>query len=116
MQLDTEATRDAAPAVCSLGPVVEYMPGPPTAALVPPGQCAFTEEWSAVPLTKREAVSHDTLLLSFGLDESRPLGLSTCACLLARASIDGSDVVRPYTPVSTNAMLGHFELLAKVNE
>ena len=111
---DTEATRDPAPAVCSLGPVVEYMPGPPTAAVVPPGQCAFTDEWSAVPLTKREAVSHDTLLLSFGLDESRPLGLSTCACLLARASIDGSDVVRPYTPVSTNAMRGAFQLLVKV--
>ena len=112
-QLDTDATRDPAPAV-SLRPIIEYTPGAPTAALVPPGQCAFSEEWSAVPLTKREAVSHDTLLLSFGLEGSRGLGLSTCACLLARASVGGSDVVRPYTPVSTNAMRGAFELLVKV--
>lgn len=111
--LDTEVTRDPAPA-CSLGPIVQYMPGPPTAALVPPGQCVFTEEWSAVPLTKREVVSHDTLLLTFGLDSPRPLGLSTCACLLARAHIDGSDVVRPFTPVSTNSMRGAFQLMVKV--
>jgi cytochrome-b5 reductase len=27
---------------------------------------------------------------------------------------DGADVIRPYTPVSTNAMLGQFELLVKI--
>jgi len=44
-------------------------------------------------------------------------GLSTCACLLARGpvpSADGEAVVRPYTPVSTNTMLGAFQVMVKV--
>ena len=108
-------------ATSALGPVATYSPGPPNAALAPPGQCVFSEEWLAAPLTARVVVSHDTLLLSFGLpDPTRPLGLSTCACLLARASIGGDStaapVVRPFTPVSTNALLGTFQLLVKVYE
>lgn len=98
-------------------PTVEYNAGAPTAELVPPGFCAFGEEWSAAPLLGRERIGHDTLLLTFGLpDAQRPLGLSTCACLLARGAPPsaGSDaVVRPYTPVSTNAMLGAFQLMVK---
>jgi hypothetical protein len=91
-----------------------YDPGPPVARLVPPGQCVIGyEEWTPAPLLKRKRVSHDTVLLTFGLqDASRPLGLSTCACLLAQ----GAGVIRPYTPVSTNALLGKFELMVKVYE
>lgn len=75
-------------------------------------------EWSALKLVERSFVGHDVALLKFQLaDASRPLALSTCACLLARVPTSGGSagfVVRPYTPVSTNAMLGHFELLVKV--
>merc|ERR1712137_866823 len=51
-----------------------------------------------------------------GDDKSKPLGLSTCACLLARGGADGegSPFIRPYTPVSTNTMIGEFELMVKV--
>jgi hypothetical protein len=90
-----------------------YNPGPPVAELLPPGQCVFGEDWSPAPLLGRERLSHDTVLLTFGLPDvaaGRPLGLSTCACLLAQ----GAGVVRPYTPVSTNALLGKFELMVKV--
>lgn len=81
---------------------------------MPPGCCVFTEDWSPAPLLERSWIGHDTLLLTFGLqDAGRPLGLSTCACLLARAG-SGEGVVRPYTPVSTNAMLGAFQLMVKV--
>ena len=90
----------------------------PTAACVAPGACQFGAEWRAVPLLARKIVNHNTRLLSFACpDEHAPLGLSTCACLLARgaASADGGEpVVRPYTPVSTNATVGRFELLVKV--
>ena len=101
-------------------PVVEeYIPGQPTASLVPPGNCVFSEEWAPAPLLKRKWIGHDTLLLTFGLpDSQKPLGLSTCACLLARGETSSSgideDLVRPYTPVSTNAMLGAFEIMVKV--
>jgi cytochrome-b5 reductase len=32
---------------------------------------------------------------------------------LAQAKIDGEDVIRPYTPISTNALIGCFDLLVK---
>eukprot|EP00401_Gymnodinium_catenatum_P018099 CAMPEP_0117534468 /NCGR_PEP_ID=MMETSP0784-20121206/40427_1 /TAXON_ID=39447 /ORGANISM="" /LENGTH=274 /DNA_ID=CAMNT_0005330949 /DNA_START=560 /DNA_END=1384 /DNA_ORIENTATION=- len=93
--------------------------GPPTSALCPPGQCQFTTDWSKATLVERAQQTHDTYLLTFGLaDESKPLGLSTCACLLAKIDgPDGSDpIVRPYTPVSTNALIGKFQLFIKVYE
>lgn len=55
-------------------------------------------------------------MLRFGLpDESKALGLSTCACVLAGVKVNGEDemTVRPYTPISTNAMIGTFDLLIK---
>ena len=90
-----------------------FDPGPPTASLAPPGECVFGEEWAPAPLLQREAISHDTILLTFGLaDAAKPLGLSTCACLLVQGGADA--VVRPYTPVSTNAVVGRFDLMVKV--
>lgn len=89
------------------------------AVLVPPGQCVFGPTWTSCPLLARVNVSHDTRVFTFSLpDASSPLGLATCACLLAKASegapADLDGVVRPYTPVSTNAMLGKFELMVKI--
>ncbi|KAH8061496.1 cytochrome-b5 reductase [Aureococcus anophagefferens] len=86
-----------------------YAPGPPTAALSPPGECALDASWRPLPLAARRYVSRDAVLLRFGLDAGESLRLPTCACLLA-----GGGVVRPYTPVSTNALVGSFELLVKV--
>lgn len=91
--------------------------GSPTAALVPPGKCAFTEDWSGAKLSERTQITHDTILLTFDLpDSSKPLGLSTCACILAKFHEEGAaePIVRPYTPVSTNAMIGKFQLVVKV--
>uniref|UniRef100_A0A7S4T701 NADH-cytochrome b5 reductase n=1 Tax=Alexandrium monilatum TaxID=311494 RepID=A0A7S4T701_9DINO len=91
--------------------------GPPTAAVCPPGECVFTEwQWAPAKLRDRQKVTHDTVLLTFALpDEDKPVGLTTCACLLAGfLGKDDDPVVRPYTPVSTNALLGSFQLLMKV--
>eukprot|EP00536_Pseudo-nitzschia_multiseries_P007305 jgi/Psemu1/304841/fgenesh1_kg.170_\ len=99
--------------------------GKPERSLVPPGKCQFTEEWTAVPLLERIPVSKTSSVLRFGLpDKTLPMNLSTCACILARASISGDgsdgggdgkaeDVVRPYTPISTNNLVGCFDLLIK---
>jgi cytochrome-b5 reductase len=90
------------------------MTGPPVAALVPPGKCQFGTEWTTVPLLARFPVSSTSSVLRFGLPNAElPLQLSTCACILANATIDGEDVVRPYTPISTNADIGTFDLLVK---
>lgn len=90
------------------------MQGPPVKSLVPPGQCQFAEDAVAVPLLERTKVSPTSAVLRFGLpDTAKPLNLSTCACLLAVADIDGESVTRPYTPVSTNVNVGYFDLLVK---
>merc|ERR1712183_294154 len=49
-------------------------------------------------------------------DESKPLNLPTCGCMLAQGGKDGEGnaFIRPYTPVSTNAMVGEFELMVKI--
>lgn len=89
--------------------------GPPRSALVPPGQCQFGPDFAAVPLLERVAVGASSCWLRFATpDSTRPLNLSTCACLLAHAKMgDGEDVTRPYTPISTNADVGTFDLLVK---
>jgi cytochrome-b5 reductase len=84
--------------------------GDPTAAVVPPGLCQLTDEFSDCVLEERIWVSDDSFVVRFGLpDSSKPLNLSTCACILA----GHKDDVRPYTPISTNAMVGSFELLVR---
>jgi cytochrome-b5 reductase len=88
--------------------------GNPTKALVPPGKCQFSEEFVPVSLMERITVSSTSSLLRFGLpDTSAPLNLSTCACILAKAEIAGENVIRPYTPISTNELKGCFDLLVK---
>jgi cytochrome-b5 reductase len=91
--------------------------GPPTSRLVPPGECQFGEDFESVPLLNRTLVSHNSSVLRFGLpDASKPLNLSTCACILAKSDdIEGQKdaVIRPYTPISTNAQVGSFDLLVK---
>ena len=59
------------------------------------------------------------------MPDNKSLSLPVCACLLLNApgkgrkegggkdDFDGSDAVRPYTPISDNSMLGQFELLVK---
>jgi cytochrome-b5 reductase len=103
-----------------------FLSQPPVAALVPPGMCQFTPDFQSVPLLERREVSPTSSILRFGLpDTTQPLNLSTCACILARAGISigigigmddtNQDVmeIRPYTPISTNALVGSFELLVK---
>lgn len=90
------------------------MTGPPVSSLVEPGHCQFTTEWTSVPLLERWKVSPTTMVLRFGLpDTTKSLQLSTCACILAHTKMDEEDVVRPYTPISTNANIGYFDLLVK---
>lgn len=90
-------------------------------SLAPPGVCQFREDnddFVSVPLLHRWRVSETSYVLRFGLpDPSKPLNLSTCACILAKADIGGNKndepVVRPYTPISTNQQIGSFDLLVK---
>lgn len=93
--------------------------GAPVSSVVQPGSCVFGEEWKSAPLLSKESLSHDTRLLRFGLPDNKALGLSTCACILAKGGTNpdgGEALIRPYTPVSTNDLKGSFELIVKVYE
>jgi cytochrome-b5 reductase len=88
----------------------------PIKSIIGPGECQFNDEFTAVPLLENTPVSSTSFVLRFGLpDTEKGLGLSTCACLLAGASVEeGEDmVIRPYTPISTNEDKGTFDLLVK---
>jgi len=87
--------------------------------------CYFPTSWLAVPLAEKREYNHDSTVYTFTLPEGTSLNLPVCACILMKApgrgrkegggkdDFDGSDAVRPYTPMSDNAMLGKFELLVK---
>lgn len=97
----------------------------PTLALVAPGTCQFAKKFTSVPLLKQWKISSTSCVLRFGLpDTSAPLNLSTCACILAKAGVPDlrsnstipgkiEQVIRPYTPISTNAQIGSFDVLVK---
>lgn len=87
--------------------------------------CYIPTSWLPLPLMSRREYNYDTTIYTFGLPEGQSLNLPVCACILLKApgkgrkegggkdDFDGSDAVRPYTPMSDNAMLGQFELLVK---
>ena len=91
-------------------------------------RCQFLpNEWTPCPLLAKIQVSPTSYLLRFQLpNPSQPLNLSTCSCILARTTIQQlakdspSDtkeedvvVIRPYTPISTNQLVGCFDILVK---
>ncbi|SPQ92978.1 NADH-cytochrome b5 reductase [Plasmodiophora brassicae] len=59
-------------------------------------------------------VNHDTNIYRFNLEKSNtPLNLPVASFILLRTNVNGKDVVRPYTPISTNRTHGHFDLMIK---
>jgi len=102
---------------CDTTKLNAYKVEKPNFAVVEAGNCQFTDEWSSVALKNIETVSDDTKLFTFATpDESKPLNLPTCGCMLAQGGSDdeGNGFIRPYTPISTNAMVGEFELMVKI--
>ena len=97
----------------------------PVAAYMGPGNCQFDDTWVPVKMLERRTVAKGSIIVTFECpDTTKPLGLSTCACLLMRgnpldprgAPLDdrGQYMVKPYTPISTNAMIGKFELMVRL--
>lgn len=91
--------------------VTMWDPPLPISAVVPAGQCVFTEDYVSAPLLSKIRISNNTRIFTFGLpDPDKPLGLTTCAAVKLRLN----GVAKFYTPVSTNAMLGQFQLMIKI--
>ena len=88
----------------------------PIKLLSKPEDCQFfgSEQFIPVQLLEKTAVSPTSFVLRFELpDKTKSMQLSTCSCILANATINGENVIRPYTPISTNAQIGSFDLLVK---
>jgi len=69
----------------------------------------------ALKLVEKTNLSHDTRLYRFALpSENHVLGLPTGQHIYLSAMVNGSLVVRPYTPVSSDDDLGHVDLVVKV--
>ncbi|CAH00358.1 cytochrome-b5 reductase [Kluyveromyces lactis] len=72
-------------------------------------------EWIDLPIIKIEKLSHDTKRFTFALPKKDQVsGLITASCILAKfVTPKGSNVIRPYTPVSDNGTKGKMELVVK---
>ena len=96
-----------------------------TAGMERASSCWLPTQWVACPLVERREYNHDSTVYAFGLPKGQSLNLPVCACVLMRADgrgrkegggaedWDGSDAVRPYTPISSPDLRGRFELLVK---
>jgi cytochrome-b5 reductase len=73
------------------------------------------DEFRKFELSEKIVVSPDTRIFRFKLRHpTQRLGLPIGQHMYVRASIDGKDVQRAYTPVSSDDDLGYFDLLIKV--
>lgn len=71
-------------------------------------------EYRKFPLIEKTRVSHNSCVYRFGLPKStHRLGLPIGQHISISAVIDGKEVVRSYTPISTDDQLGSFDLLIK---
>lgn len=68
-----------------------------------------------LPLIEKQEISHDTKRFRFGLPSSEHiLGLPVGQHVYLSAKVNGSLVVRAYTPVSSDEVKGYVDLVVKV--
>ncbi|CUM62718.1 uncharacterized protein PRCAT00000274001 [Priceomyces carsonii] len=72
------------------------------------------DQFQKFPLIQKTKVSHNSSIYRFGLPRPTDrLGLPIGQHISIGTIIDGKEVVRSYTPISTDDQLGHFDLLIK---
>lgn len=75
------------------------------------------DEFQNFPLIEKTKVSHNSAIYRFGLPKlTDRLGLPIGQHISIGAVINGKEIVRSYTPISTDDQLGHFDLLIKTYE
>ncbi|CAE6425362.1 unnamed protein product [Rhizoctonia solani] len=75
------------------------------------------KEWKDFPLIEKIEVSPNTAIYRFGLpDPNDILGLPIGQHISVQAEINGKDIMRSYTPTSSDDDRGHFDLLVKAYE
>jgi len=71
-------------------------------------------EFRPLELEARVHVSADTVRLRWTLPRDGIPGLNVSSCVMVRATVDGEEVVRPYTPVTGDETPGSMDLVVKV--
>ncbi|KAI0274690.1 ferredoxin reductase-like C-terminal NADP-linked domain-containing protein [Gloeopeniophorella convolvens] len=75
------------------------------------------KEWKEFPLKEKIAISPNTAIYRFALPKPDDvLGLPIGQHISVSAEIDGKEIMRSYTPTSSDDNLGHFDLLIKSYE
>lgn len=75
------------------------------------------KEYKKFKLRSRTEINHNTRLFRFDLpNPDDVLGLPIGQHLSLKATVDGKEIYRSYTPVSSDDELGYFDLLIKVYE
>ncbi|KAI0724497.1 NADH-cytochrome b5 reductase [Cerioporus squamosus] len=73
--------------------------------------------WKEFPLTEKIVISPNTAIYRFALPHPDDvLGLPIGQHISVSAEINGKDIMRSYTPTSSDDDLGHFDLLVKAYE
>ncbi len=73
------------------------------------------ETFISLVLSERIKLTHDTFIFRFALPSvNHKFGLPIGQNIQVKANIDGEDVIRAYTPVSSDDDVGHMDLLIKV--
>lgn len=72
-------------------------------------------QWIDLPISKIETLSHDTKRFTFKLPSSNhTTGLVVASAILAKyVTPKGSNVIRPYTPITDSGCRGEFQLIVK---
>lgn len=72
-------------------------------------------QWIDLKISKIEKLSHDSRKFTIALpSENHVTGLVTASALLAKCvTAKGSNIIRPYTPISDNNQKGSFDLVIK---
>jgi len=79
-------------------------------------ECAFSPDtFKGYKLISSRYESHDTRRFYFALDDAdAAMNLPIASCVVCKyTDVDGKDITRPYTPISSNTTKGRFELLIK---
>ncbi|KPI85835.1 putative Nadh-cytochrome b5 reductase [Leptomonas seymouri] len=80
-----------------------------------PASTFSPDEFKPFKLLSSRYESQDTRRFFFALESAEEsFNMPVASCIVAKfTDADGKDVVRPYTPISSNSTRGHFELLVK---
>lgn len=77
------------------------------------GPALHPTEFREFQLVEKTTLTHNTAVYRFKLADGQSLGLPIGQHISIAANIGGKEIMRSYTPISTNSVKGYFDLLVK---